>query len=147
MDEYHKLLDAIKLAWEVHEGQYRHDGVTPYIVHPLTVMLHVDSYKVKIVAVLHDTLEDNATGYGLSNRILNMFGEEIHDAVLTLTKRSKHSYEEYIDRVCENKLAREVKYFDIKHNLSTRPKGFMKDKQHKWEAALERLSFKGMPLK
>lgn len=119
--KYHKLLDAVNLAWMVHEGQYRHDGITPYIFHPLTVMMNVDSYEAKIVAVLHDTIEDvELTKFsGLRQMILDKFGPEIYEAVEVLTRLQGQEYEKYIEQVCQNKLAREVKIADITHNLNT----------------------------
>ena len=51
------LESAIKLAQKYHEGQFDKGG-SPYIEHPLRVMKGTESIEEKIVAVLHDVLED-----------------------------------------------------------------------------------------
>lgn len=138
--KYYKLLDAISLAWKVHEGQYRNDGVTPYIYHPLTVMMNVDSYEAKIVAVLHDVVEDHSEFAGLYGSLYG-FGVDIFGAVMALTKKEGQSYEDYIEQVRQNSLAREVKVADIKHNLSCMNPDVHNPKQEKYLKALDRLSF------
>jgi len=53
------LEDAIALAVEAHRGQtYPIPGGAPFILHPLRVMLHVESPAARIVAVLHDLIKD-----------------------------------------------------------------------------------------
>ena len=52
--------DAIKLAVDAHERQMDKGG-QPYILHPLRLMLAVNSEPSKIVALLHDVIEDNPT--------------------------------------------------------------------------------------
>lgn len=57
---------AEKIARELHEGQFRADGVTPYIEHPKAVAELVKEYggseKCVCVAWLHDIMEENAEG-------------------------------------------------------------------------------------
>lgn len=50
---------AIAIAARAHEGQVDKAGM-PYILHPLRVMLAVRTPEERIVAVLHDVLEDTA---------------------------------------------------------------------------------------
>ena len=60
---------AASMAGRSHEGQYRKDGVTPYVTHPFRVALIVrqlfgcDDDEVLAAALLHDTLEDTTTDY------------------------------------------------------------------------------------
>ncbi len=49
--------DAIALAVEAHRGQKDKSG-QPYILHPLRVMFSRNSEIERIVAVLHDVVED-----------------------------------------------------------------------------------------
>lgn len=105
-EPFYKILET--LAEEAHKGQFRRDGVTPYITHPKTVVDRV-SDDAKPVAIMHDGVEDNA-------RL-----REIFDAIMVLTKRPGDDYIEYIQRVKKNRLAREVKIADIEHNLSANP--------------------------
>jgi (p)ppGpp synthase/HD superfamily hydrolase len=51
---------AIALAAKAHEGQYDKGGAA-YILHPLRVMARVTTPEQRIVAVLHDVLEDTPT--------------------------------------------------------------------------------------
>ena len=51
------LEDAIALAVEAHRGQVDRAGL-PYVLHPLRVMLRLDSETERIVAMLHDVVED-----------------------------------------------------------------------------------------
>ena len=55
MDEL--LERATKLARKYHKGQFDKGG-NPYIEHPLRVMVDVESIEEKVLAVLHDVLED-----------------------------------------------------------------------------------------
>ena len=58
---------AIKIAVNAHEGQTDKGG-NPYILHPLRVMMSVESESEKIVAILHDVVEDSEFEVG-SDRI------------------------------------------------------------------------------
>jgi len=51
------LEKAIKIAVEAHMGQVDKGG-NPYILHPLRVMLSLNSEEERIVGVLHDVVED-----------------------------------------------------------------------------------------
>ena len=48
---------ALQIAARAHEGQKDKDG-QPYILHPLRVMNAVEGEPAKVVAVLHDVIED-----------------------------------------------------------------------------------------
>ena len=48
---------AIAVAARAHEGQYDKGGAA-YILHPLRVMMRVSTPEQRIVAVLHDVIED-----------------------------------------------------------------------------------------
>ncbi len=51
------LEKAIEIAAVAHSGQLLKNGL-PYILHPLHVMATVKTVDEKIVAVLHDVVED-----------------------------------------------------------------------------------------
>ena len=53
------LEKAIKIAVEAHTGQVDKGG-NPYILHPLRVMLSLETEEERIVGVLHDVVEDCA---------------------------------------------------------------------------------------
>ena len=104
---------ALAIAKKAHAGQVDKAGVD-YIQHPLYVASQVKTEQEKAVALLHDVLEDSditaadLLAYGLSN--------EVVAAVQTLTKKKGQSYQDYLEKVKSNNLARVVKLADLKHN-------------------------------
>ena len=105
---------ALELAVEKHKNQTDKAG-NPYILHPLHVMENVNNKEGKIVAILHDIIEDTdiTENYllkiGLSKRIV--------DAVVALTRSEDRDYQEYIKNLSSNPLAKEVKIADLEHNM------------------------------
>ena len=105
---------ALELALEKHKNQTDKAG-NPYILHPLHVMENVNSKEGKIVAILHDIIEDTDVTedyllkIGLSKRIV--------DAVVALTRSEDMDYQEYIKNLSSNPLANEVKLADLEHNM------------------------------
>jgi (p)ppGpp synthase/HD superfamily hydrolase len=76
--------DAIALAVEAHRGQRDKSG-EPYILHVLRVMLRLDTEAERIVAVLHDVVED--TGRTPDDLRGLGYPEEVVTAVACVTKR------------------------------------------------------------
>ena len=111
------LEDAIMLATHAHRGQiYPSPGDEPFILHPLRVMLRLDSEVERIVAVLHDIVED--TTYTLADLRNAGYQDHVLAALERLTRRDDEAYDAYIDRVAEHPLARRVKLADIAENLA-----------------------------
>lgn len=109
------MLDtAICLATLAHSGQKDKAG-QPYILHPIRVMFSMFSLEEKIVAMLHDVVED--TSVTLVD-LARHFPLIIVDAVESLTHRDGEKYEEYIERVKQNSLATRVKLGDLKDNMN-----------------------------
>lgn len=67
----------------------------------------------QITALLHDVLED--TEYRKED--LLQFGENVADAVFTLTRKKGETEPEYVDRVLKNHMAAVVKNADKINNL------------------------------
>jgi len=107
------LSNAIILATQWHNGQVDKAG-KPYILHPLRVMLKVNFIEIKIVAVLHDILEDTECTYqnlkeiGLSNELI--------EAIYCLTRQKNEDYMDFIKRCKQNPIARIVKLADLEDN-------------------------------
>lgn len=78
---------AIDRAAQLHHGQMRKDGKTPFIVHPCAVGLIVSQYTddqdTIIAGILHDTIED-VEGYEYKN-IQQEFSKNIADIVKGVT--------------------------------------------------------------
>jgi len=104
---------AIALAVDAHAGQTDKAGAT-YIRHPLRVMRHMETRQERVVAVLHDVIEDTEYTPAM---IEDEFDEEIRDAVEALTKRDGESYSDFVERAAANDLARKVKIADIEDNM------------------------------
>ena len=108
------LARAIALANQAHEGQVDKAG-KPYISHPLTVMAQMNTPESKIVAVLHDAIEDS--DLTITDLVRQGFPEFITDAISAITKLEGEQYEDYILRVKSNAIARQVKIADVTHNM------------------------------
>ncbi|HKS15365.1 MAG TPA: GTP pyrophosphokinase [Pseudomonas sp.] len=104
---------AIAVAARAHEGQ-RDKGGSAYILHPLRVMMRVQTAEQRIVAVLHDVLEDS--GITLSDLAREGFKLKILAAVLALSRRKGETYEDFVVRVGDDPLARVVKLADLADN-------------------------------
>lgn len=104
---------ALAIAKDAHKGQVDKAGVD-YIQHPLFVASLVEGELAKTVALLHDVVEDS--DWTLEDLRKEGLPEEVVQAVGILTKKRNENYEEYILRVKQNPLARQVKLADLKHN-------------------------------
>ncbi|KJK07866.1 MULTISPECIES: bifunctional (p)ppGpp synthetase/guanosine-3',5'-bis(diphosphate) 3'-pyrophosphohydrolase [Pseudomonas] len=104
---------AIAVAARAHEGQQDKGGAA-YILHPLRVMLRVSTAEQRIVAVLHDVLEDSAMT--LSDLAREGFALKILAAVQALSRRDEESYEAFVIRLGGDPLARVVKLADLADN-------------------------------
>lgn len=109
--------DAIALALQAHRGQLDRAG-QPYILHPLRVMMLVSGIEARIVAVLHDVVEDTPTT--LDDLRALGYSEAIVTAVDHLTRRDDETYEQFIERIKPHPLARHVKLADLMDNMDLR---------------------------
>lgn len=107
------LNDAIAIAAEAHDGQTDKAG-QPYILHPLRVMGAMKTEPDRVVAVLHDVVEDSRD-WQLSD--LADFGPDIVEALDALTRRDGEDYFHYIERLSKNPRAVRVKLADLADNL------------------------------
>ncbi len=88
----------------------------PYLLHLLAVAEKVETEQEKVVALLHDTVEDSHITVGF---IRDMFGKEVAEAVDLLTHKEGVDYFDYIRSIKANPLAKAVKLADLSHNLDT----------------------------
>lgn len=110
-----KLLElAIEVATQAHKGQLDKGG-NPYILHPEAVAAALDSTENKIVAYLHDVVED--TEITLEDLKEMGFTYRIVNSIRILTKSKDISYEDYLKSVKKDSNAWHVKMADIKHNM------------------------------
>lgn len=87
----------------------------PYILHPLRVMARLSTDTERIVAILHDVVEDSEVT--LDDLRADGFSDEIVDAIDHVTRRGGESYEAFIERIAPHPLARRVKIADLEDNM------------------------------
>jgi (p)ppGpp synthase/HD superfamily hydrolase len=109
--------DAVSIAARAHRGQKDKAGA-PYLLHPLRMMLQMDTEAAMMAAVLHDVVED--TEWTLERLREVGFSEEVLEAVDCLTHREGENYEEFVERVGTNLIARQVKIADLEDNMNVR---------------------------
>ena len=123
MENYKELYDvACFLAKVAHKNQLDKAG-KPYIGHLERVSGTFNEYTYKIIAILHDSLEDT---WITEDLLRHLFPEKIVDAVVFLTRKENESYKEFIERMCyptveqaeSAYMAREVKIADLTDNMN-----------------------------
>ena len=108
------LNTALIIAAQAHQGQ-KDLGGADYILHPLRVMASVNSTDEKIVALLHDVIEDHPE----FDKIIAgaNFKSEIYRSLIAITKCKDEKYQDYIKRVSVDRIARAVKIADLLDNM------------------------------
>lgn len=104
---------AYALAVRKHYSQMY--GNKPYIYHILKVISGCETVEQKILAALHDILEDTDCTV---DDLVAIFPSAIVDAVVAITKLENEDYKTYLWRVRQNELATYVKIKDVISNLS-----------------------------
>lgn len=104
---------AIAIAEQKHAGQVDKAG-RPYIEHPKRVMRAMSNDAERIVAVLHDVVED--TDLTLDQRAAYGFPDYILAALDSVTRRTGETYEAFLARASNNTIGRRVKYADLQDN-------------------------------
>lgn len=122
-DEYLKLKESNDLLYKTLELVVRvfdekcDKGGLPYFNHLLKVYENVSSYDEKIIALLHDIVEDT----DITIEDLKEFGynNNIIEPITFLTKKKGEYYPDYIDRIINSKDVHtlNVKLADLKHNM------------------------------
>jgi (p)ppGpp synthase/HD superfamily hydrolase len=112
---------AKDFATTAHAGQFRRDGVTPYIGHPAKVAGLLAGHHEHVVATawLHDVIEDTSvTAPHLEEA---GFPRQVVEAVAFLTRASGNDYQLYLDKLRRDPIARAVKVADMLANLTDAP--------------------------
>lgn len=108
------LCRAIRQAAVVY-GDTRDKSGEPGILHPLRVMMAMHDDEHRVVAVLHDLLED-WPGWTLE-ALRQSYRPHIVDAIDAITRRKDEVYMDYIRRCGANEIARMVKLADLRDNM------------------------------
>ena len=104
---------AITIAAQAHAGQADKAGA-PYILHPLRVMLRMNTDEERMVAVLHDVIEDS--DWTLDRLRAEGFPEAVLTGIESMTRNPEETYEEYVLRAGRNAIGRRVKLADLEDN-------------------------------
>ncbi|PIQ78711.1 phosphohydrolase [Candidatus Peregrinibacteria bacterium CG11_big_fil_rev_8_21_14_0_20_46_8] len=138
---------ALVKAMQLHAAQRRkHDGETPFIVHPIGVAMVLSQFTqdeaLIAAALLHDTVED--TDY-TGEQLRADFGDEIADIVLEVTEppRKEATWEErkeaYLQRIATNsREARMITCGDKINNLASMITAFEEQGESMWGKFNER---------
>lgn len=111
----HLIELALERALKAYAGKRDKAGM-PYILHPLRLMAKMSDLEAQVVALLHDVIEDSdATPDDLRK---DGFPEKVVEAVIALTRLPDETYNDFIERLRPNDLARRIKLADIEDNLN-----------------------------
>ena len=106
------LEKAIHIAVNTHYKQTDKGG-EPYIFHPLRVMDACASLEARIVAILHDVVEDTDITIEM---LRQEFPPQIIEALKLLIHNPDVPYMDYVASIKTNSIAREVKIADLRDN-------------------------------
>ena len=104
---------AIAIAAAAHAGQVDKAGA-PYILHPLRVMLQMDSEAGRIVGVLHDVVEDS--DWTFDALAAEGFPAEVVDGLRAVTRNDGEDYEAFVLRAGRDPIGAGVKLADLRDN-------------------------------
>jgi (p)ppGpp synthase/HD superfamily hydrolase len=106
---------AIAIALEGHKDKKDKSGL-PYILHPLRVMLKMDTDEEMIPAVLHDILED--TKISESRLLAEDISADSIVIIKSLTKNVDDDYLTYVQKIKSSPIAVKIKKADITDNIN-----------------------------
>lgn len=113
MTDQELVSTAYLIAKLAHAGQVDKAG-KPYLEHPLKVASLLPTAQLQAIGLLHDVLEDTDV---TEQELRPVFGDEIVDTLLLLTHEDGIPYMDYVRKLGENPLARQVKLADLTHNM------------------------------
>lgn len=114
----------------------------PYHTHPIAVAEMVTTDDEKVVAYLHDVVEDtdwyfySSIGSSIpyickSKTERYELSSNLYFALVSITKTKDVSYEQYLNYISASQLATKVKIADMFHNISSNPSDRQKAKYYK----------------
>ena len=104
---------ALRICFEAHKEQIDKSGL-PYVFHPFHLAEEMTSEGACVCALLHDVMEDTpATREELERAGIP---REYTDILMLLCHDDSIPYMDYVKALAHNKIAREVKIADLRHN-------------------------------
>jgi len=110
-----ELSDAVSLAARAHRGQ-KDKGDKAYILHPLRLMIAMETEAEQMAAVLHDVIED--TDWTIKELRRSGYPEEVLEALEHLSRDPGESYDDFIKRAADNRISTKVKIADLEDNMN-----------------------------
>ena len=107
---------ALKLCFDAHKDQVDQSGM-PYVFHPFHLAEQMQDENTTVVALLHDVIED--TDYTLDDLKAMGFNDVVLEAVAAMTHLPGVSYDEYLEGIKKNAVAKTVKIADVHHNADS----------------------------
>lgn len=104
---------AAMIAAEAHLGQVDKGGEA-YVLHPMRLAVRAATSDERIVALLHDVVEDSSVT--LEQLAREGFDENSLCALDHLTRRAGETYDDFIERIAKHRLATKVKLLDLADN-------------------------------
>lgn len=114
-NEARMFVNAANIMLRQHYGQ-KDKGGKDYFFHPMRVSDSCTMIEEKIVALLHDTVEDTDMTFNKLERY--GFTQEIIEGVKAVTRQDGESYADFIARAAEDEIGREVKIADLEDNMN-----------------------------
>lgn len=131
---------ASLIMFDAHKEDYDKNGY-PYVMHPMFLATQMSSEEAVCVALLHDVIEDHGDRYSFESLLAEGFPAVVVDALRLLTHEEGVPYLDYVAKIAQNPLAREVKMADLRHNLdASRMDGRVAPKRNLYLQALEMLA-------
>lgn len=132
---------AAMLAAQAHLGQFDQAGEA-YILHPMRLAVRARTSEERVVALLHDVIED--TPLALSDLTREGFSQRVVEALDHLTRRQGEDYDEFIERIAKHRLATRVKLLDLADNTDlsrlSRVEKQDRERAQKYHRAIDRLN-------
>lgn len=118
-----RLARALQVAIRVHAGQVDEQD-EPYLLHVERVVAAVGSYEAKIVAALHDVIEDGELTLAHVAQLCDL--GPLESGAIGLLTRHNLVYDEYIEEMTKEArgcgpLARQVKRAELRDDLVRMP--------------------------
>lgn len=108
-----KIIKAFFIAKKAHKNQFDKANKA-YIFHPIRVSFNTKGYSPKVLALVHDVVEDS--DYKMED--LDFLNREEKLALSLISRRTNQDYFDYIRQIKKNDLARQVKLADLKDNMN-----------------------------
>ena len=105
------LEHAISICAEAYAGKLNRAG-GPAILHPLRLIMGMQTNEERIVAMLHDLCYD-CPEWTVQRLATEGFGPEVMDGIDAVTMREGEPRDAFIARVAANELARRVKLAEL----------------------------------